>query len=68
MNVTILKTVPGLTHFRSLCTGDVVELPTGLAMSLINDGYAEAVRVLPASDRETAVLKRGPGRPPKSGS
>lgn len=50
--------------------GDVVELPEGLAVSLIGDKRAEAVAVKAADARETASVevpaKRGPGRPRKA--
>lgn len=51
--------------------GDVVELPSGLAVSLLNDKRAEVVAEKPAEKRETAAEavpeKRGPGRPRKAG-
>ncbi len=61
MKIRITRTVPGYTAYRVLLRGDVVELDKGLAFSLIQDGYAEAVAEAPAERRET----RGPGRPRK---
>lgn len=69
MKVNVLREVPGLTHGMQLRRGDTVELPDGLAASLINDGYVEAVRTAPAERAETAdnPHKRRPGRPRREG-
>lgn len=69
MKVHITRNVPGYTDMRALAKGDIVELPQGLAVSLVNDGYAEVVRENPAEKRETAdnpPSKRAPGRPRKA--
>lgn len=71
MKVRILESGSGLLDgvpFPSV--GDVVELPSGLAVSLLNDKRAEVVAGKAAESRETAVSaapeKRGAGRPRKS--
>lgn len=49
--------------------GEEVELPEGLAVSLVGDGRAELVASVPAEKPEKAAeaapVKRGPGRPRK---
>ena len=71
MKVRILENGTGLLNgapFPSV--GDVVELPEGLAVSLVGDGRAELVAETAAERRETAATKapekRGPGRPRKA--
>jgi hypothetical protein len=71
MKVRILENGTGLLNgepFPSI--GDVVELPHGLAVSLMNDKRAEVVAETATEKRETAAVaapaKRGPGRPRKS--
>jgi hypothetical protein len=71
MKVRILENGTGLLDgvpFPNV--GDVVELPSGLAVSLLNDKRAEIVAGKAAESRETAVSaaseKRGPGRPRKT--
>jgi hydrogenase maturation factor len=71
MKVRILENGSGLLDGRPFPSiGDEVELPTGLAISLINDKRAEAVAETAAETRETAAEaapeKRGPGRPRKA--
>lgn len=50
--------------------GDVVDLPEGLAVSLLNDKRAEVLAEKAAETRETRAVeapeKRGPGRPRKA--
>lgn len=70
MKVRILINGSGLLNGeRYPSVGDVVELPSGLAVSLLNDKRAEVVAQA-AETRETAVAaapeKRGPGRPRKA--
>jgi hypothetical protein len=70
MKVRILVNGSGLLGGeRFPDVGDVVELPAGLAVSLLNDKRAEVVAEA-AETRETAATaapeKRGPGRPRKS--
>lgn len=62
MKILVTRTIPGLTESRHLTAGTEVELSSGLAVSLIQDGYAEAVGVTPAERREVATARR-PGRP-----
>jgi hypothetical protein len=69
----VLITAPGsglLNGARYPAMGDVVELPSGLALSLVNDKRAEPVAETAAETRETAAEaapeKRGPGRPRKT--
>jgi hypothetical protein len=71
MKVRILESGTGLLDGEPFPTvGDVVELPSGLAMSLLNDKRAEIVAGKAAESRETAASaapeKRGPGRPRKA--
>ncbi|WP_215143518.1 hypothetical protein [Streptomyces sp. ISL-44] len=70
MKVRILINGSGLLDGeRYPNVGDVVELPSGLAVSLLNDRRAEVVAEA-AETRETRVTatpeKRGPGRPRKA--
>jgi hypothetical protein len=68
MKVRITRRVPGLTNGVHCEPGNEVVMPTGLAMSLLEDGYAVMVgdpavgRAAPAERRETR-----PGRPRKDG-
>ena len=67
MRVRILENGSGLLDNQPFPpAGDVVELPHGLAVSLINDKRAEVVAETAAETRETAASaaseKRGPGR------
>lgn len=66
MRVYVIRTVPGLTEQKHLTAGTRVELSDGLAISLIQDGYAEVVAETPAERREVATAGRGPGRPRKA--
>jgi hypothetical protein len=71
MKVRILEAGTGLLDCKPFPNvGDVVELPSGLAVSLLNDKRAEIVAGKAAETRETAVSaapeKRGPGRPRKT--
>lgn len=71
MNVRITEAGSGLLDNRPFpSVGEEVELPAGLAISLINDRRAEAVAEQAAETRETAAVaapeKRGPGRPRKT--
>lgn len=71
MRVRILESGSGLLdNLPFPAVGDVVEVPSGLAVSLINDKRAEALGENAAETRETAATvtpeKRGPGRPRKS--
>ncbi|MDL5204964.1 hypothetical protein [Streptomyces sp. ALI-76-A] len=70
MKVRILESGSGLLDGAPFpAVGEEVELPTGLALSLINDKRAEVVAEA-AETRETAAAaapeKRGPGRPRKT--
>ncbi|GAB3847267.1 hypothetical protein GCM10029963_28410 [Micromonospora andamanensis] len=71
MRIKIVRRVPGYTNGRHLDAGTEVDLPYGLAVSLMEDGYAVLIgdaaigRATPAESRETATAKR-PGRPRKS--
>lgn len=79
MKVRIVKHVPGLVNFRPLSAGIEYELESPVAVSLMEDGYAEMVglsaagRATPDSRRETATAvpgnpgRRAPGRPRKEG-
>jgi hypothetical protein len=40
VKVRIVRDVPGLTHGRTLTAGETVDLPEGLAFSLVADGFA----------------------------
>lgn len=69
MKIVITRHVPGLIEGRRLTPGDTVNLAAGAAVSLINDGYAEADRTAPEERAERAdspppAAKR-PGRPRK---
>lgn len=71
MKVRILESGSGLLDGAPFPNvGDVVELPSGLAVSLLNDKRAEVVAEKAAESRETAASaapeKRGPGRPRKA--
>ncbi|MGW6535224.1 hypothetical protein ACWGBV_03200 [Streptomyces sp. NPDC055051] len=71
MKVRILEAGSGLIDNRPYpSVGDEVELPAGLAISLVNDQRAELVADTAAETRETAAQvapeKRGPGRPRKT--
>ncbi|MFC7979506.1 hypothetical protein ACFUT3_30275 [Streptomyces cinereoruber] len=71
MRVRILENGSGLLDNKPFpSAGEEVDLPAGLAVSLINDKRAEAVAQVAAETRETAATaapeKRGPGRPRKS--
>ncbi len=71
MKVRILENGSGLLDGVPYpAIGEVVELPTGLAVSLVTDKRAEVVAENAAEKRETAVSaapeKRGPGRPRKA--
>jgi len=71
MKVRILENGSGLLDGAPFpAVGEEVELPAGLALSLINDKRAEAVAETAAEKRETAASaapeKRGPGRPRKA--
>ncbi|THA41819.1 hypothetical protein [Streptomyces sp. A1547] len=71
MKIKILEDGSGLLDNKPFpSVGEEVELPTGLALSLINDKRAEAVAENAAETRETAAAaapeKRGPGRPRKT--
>jgi hypothetical protein len=71
MKVRITKNESGLLDGKPFPNvGDVVELPSGLAVSLLNDKRAEIVAGGAAESRETAASaapeKRGPGRPRKT--
>lgn len=71
MRIRISRPVPGVTSGKRLTTGDVADLPAGLAVSLVADGYGvlvdvEDVRRTPADVRETAAVRR-PGRPRRAG-
>ncbi|MFD6970142.1 hypothetical protein [Streptomyces sp. NPDC059949] len=71
MKIKILEDGSGLLDNKPFpSVGEEVELPAGLAISLINDKRAEAVAESAAETRETAATaapeKRGPGRPRKS--
>jgi hypothetical protein len=71
MKVRILESGSGLLDGAPFpAVGEEVELPSGLAVSLINDKRAEVVAEKAAETRETAVAaapeKRGPGRPRKT--
>lgn len=59
MKIRITRNVPGLTNMRALVAGDEVDMPSGLAVSLCRDGYAEPVREIPADTRETADVPPG---------
>lgn len=61
MMIHVTRSVPGLTENQHLAAGTRVDLSAGLAISLIQDGYAEAIAETPAERREVAV-GRGPGR------
>lgn len=71
MRVRISRPVPGVTCGQRLTTGDVAELPLGLAVSLVADGFGVLAdegdgRRTPADVRETAAARR-PGRPRRGG-
>lgn len=71
MKVRILENGSGLLDGKPFpSAGEEVELPAGLAVSLIADKRAEAVAGTAAETRETAASaapeKRGPGRPRKA--
>ena len=67
MKVTITRDVPGYCEARHLRAGDVVDVQAVTAVSLIQDGYAEAVRAAPVESAETADVKprRAAKRPAK---
>lgn len=70
MRVRITRTVPGYVNGETANVGEVVDLPDGLGLSLVTDGYASAVASAPAVGRSTASTggapeKRAPGRPRK---
>lgn len=71
MRIKIIRRVPGYTDGRFLDVGTEADVPYGLAVSLMEDGYAVLVgdaaigRATPAEGRETATAKR-PGRPRKT--
>ncbi|MEU3618851.1 hypothetical protein ABZ725_41990 [Streptomyces sp. NPDC006872] len=71
MRVRITAPGAGLLDLQPFpAVGEVVELPEGLAVSLLNDSRAELVAGAAAETRETRTVdapeKRGPGRPRKS--
>lgn len=71
MRVRILQNGSGLLDNRPYpAVGDVVEVPSGLGVSLLNDKRAEALGENAVEARETAETaapeKRGPGRPRKT--
>lgn len=71
MRVRIIEKSTGLLNGRPFpSVGEVVELPRGLAVSLLTDRRAEPVAETAAETRETAAVaapaKRGPGRPRKT--
>ncbi|WP_326827366.1 hypothetical protein [Streptomyces sp. NBC_01751] len=71
MKVKILEAGTGLLDGKPFPdAGEIVELPSGLAVSLLGDNRAELVAEKAAERRETAATaapeKRGAGRPRKS--
>lgn len=71
MKVRITESSSGLLDGKPFpSVGEVVDLPEGLAVSLLTDRRAEAVAGKPADTRETRAVeapeKRGPGRPRKA--
>ncbi|MCP9207811.1 hypothetical protein [Streptomyces cucumeris] len=71
MKIRILESGSGLLDGKPFpSVGEEVELPAGLAVSLINDQRAEATAETAAETRETAASatpeKRGPGRQRKA--
>lgn len=75
MRIRITRTVPGLTGGRVMHAGNEYDTDLTVAISLMEDGYAEMIgppatgRATPAERRETAdaAPRRGPGRPRKQG-
>lgn len=65
MRIRVTRTIPGLTNGVACTPGLEVDMPEGLAIALVGDGYAEMVeataagRAAPAERREVAARRAG---------